>query len=299
MARCVTHLVLCACTVWAMACGDDGSAKDASARTSPRPAASSLSPLEDGPAVENASAIEGTFDVRGHGLYIACRGDGSPTVVYFHGYTGSSANAGLLPELLGGRRRVCVYDRANTGRSELIPGPVTGKDSVQDLGALLAAAHVPGPYVLLGASFGGLIATMYAATYPDDVAGMVLLDATLPDAPSVERRFVPKDERLQQADWRGTSERFDRFTTYLQAQAVAGSTPRIPVTYIAASRLDLPPSWPATRITAAIRRTQRTFLDGFAPGRLLVVDTPHYMEPLIPERIAREVERVIRAAAER
>ena len=66
--------------------------------------------------------------------------------------------------------------------------------------------------------------------------------------------------------------------------------------YLAADPPDLPPTWSVERLTVAIRRIQRQYVGRFSPGRLVPVATPHYMEPLIPERIAREVERVIAAA---
>ena len=82
--------------------------------------------------------------------------------------------------MLRDEHRICVYDRANVDRSDDVPGLRTGESSVTDLHRLLDAAGVEPPYVLLGASFGGLISYSYAATYPDEVVGMVLLDAQIP-----------------------------------------------------------------------------------------------------------------------
>jgi pimeloyl-ACP methyl ester carboxylesterase len=90
-------------------------------------------------------------------------------------------SSGLIPGYLRDRAQVCIYDRTNVGFSDPLPGPLSGNDAVRDLHRLLSAAHIRGPYVLLGRSFGGLIAVMYAATYPEDVSGIVLLDAPLPD----------------------------------------------------------------------------------------------------------------------
>ena len=80
--------------------------------------------------------------------------------------------------------RVCAYDRPGTildnthfSRSNPVPMPRTAQDVVTDLHALLHAANISGPYVLVGHSFGGLFVRLYASTYPDDVTGMVLVDA--------------------------------------------------------------------------------------------------------------------------
>jgi pimeloyl-ACP methyl ester carboxylesterase len=144
-----------------------------------------------------------------------------------------------------------------------------------------------------------LLADMYAASYPDDVAGMVLLDAPLPDTFKYEGRYLPKDDLPKPDDWKDSPERVDDLTTFRQAQELQGKEPRIPVTYIGAKRMELPPSYPRKEITAAERRLQRDFLNRFAPGRLVLADSPHYMEPAIPKLIAREVTRLITRSAER
>jgi pimeloyl-ACP methyl ester carboxylesterase len=76
--------------------------------------------------------------------------------------------------------RVCVYDRAGRGWSESADVPQGGAQIATDLHTLLDRAHVPGPYVLAGHSFGGLYVLAFAARYPDEVAGMVLVDSTAP-----------------------------------------------------------------------------------------------------------------------
>ncbi len=304
MAKRVLQLASCLCAAALFACGENPPSR---AETGPAPVRSAT-PGQD-PAFEDPTAIEGRFDVGGHHLYISCRGSRAPTVVYLHGYGRGRASAGLVPDLIARRgQRVCVYDRANVGRSDLIAGPQTGEDSVRDLHALLRVAHVPGPYVLLGSSFGGLISVMYADAHPRQVAGMVLLDASLPGDLSIDERFLGADERLRQEDWAGTSERFDRWTTYRQARRIRGVSLQMPVTYLVARRrefpitylgrrrLDLPATWPARAMATAIRRMQRDFVASLPRGRLVTVDAAHYMEPVIPERIAREVERVIEAS---
>lgn len=241
------------------------------------------------------SVIAGRFDAGGHKLYLECRGAGSPTVVYLHGSVkvrgaGGGRNAGQVATRLDGDHRVCVYDRANVGRSDSMPGPLTGESSAKDLHALLASADVRGPYVLLGASLGGAIADIYAAAYPADVAGMVLLDSTLPPYLGMYKRLFPPGSGPQPGEWKGEAERLDRLTTFRQAGKIQGRKPKIPVTYIGIKSLLSP------RITAVIRRAQRAFVDRFSPGRLIVLDVPHSMESVVPERIAKEVERVIALA---
>ena len=75
---------------------------------------------------------------------------------------------------------VCVYDRAGRGWSDATDGPQDGAHIAADLHTLLDRADIPGPYVLAGHSFGGLYVQSFAAQFPDQVAGMVLLDSTAP-----------------------------------------------------------------------------------------------------------------------
>ena len=74
-----------------------------------------------------------------------------------------------------------MYDRAGRGWSDAADGPQDGAHIAADLHTLLERAHVPGPYVLAGHSFGGLYVLSFAAKFPDQVAGMVLLDSTAPE----------------------------------------------------------------------------------------------------------------------
>ena len=136
------------------------------------PAASSAS----SPGAARSGPFSGLVDIGDRSLYLRCEGEGSPTVILeagrFASDTWDAVLAGVAP-----LTRVCLYDRANQGLSDPAPLPRSGQDVVKDLHALLMAADVPGPFVLVGATMGGLFTRLYAATYPDDVVGMVLSNA--------------------------------------------------------------------------------------------------------------------------
>jgi pimeloyl-ACP methyl ester carboxylesterase len=130
-------------------------------------------------------------DVGDHSLWIGCTGTGSPTVVLESGLAESSFYWARISATVSETTRVCVYDRAGRGRSETAPAPQDGLAAAADLHTLLAASGNPGPYVLAGHSSGGVYVRIFAAEYPDEVAGMVLLDAQpvdpfteLPDYPA-------------------------------------------------------------------------------------------------------------------
>ena len=117
------------------------------------------------------------IDVGGHRLHINCLGQGSPTVVLDHVGAANSAQWALIQPRLAAGTRVCAYDRAGFGWSDrAAPGSRDGQTAVRELHTLLTNAGERGPFVLVGHSYGGRIAKLYAATYPRQVAGMLLVD---------------------------------------------------------------------------------------------------------------------------
>ncbi|SDR89138.1 alpha/beta hydrolase fold [Friedmanniella luteola] len=120
-------------------------------------------------------------DVDGHRLHLDCRGEGSPTVVLSNGLGGSSAGWARIMGPVAATARVCAYDRAGQGWSDDVASPRDGVQSAEDLHTLLAVAGEHGPYVLVGHSTGGTVAMTYAARYPDQVVGLVLLDSASPE----------------------------------------------------------------------------------------------------------------------
>jgi len=131
-----------------------------------------------------------TYDVAGHRMYLRCEGAGSPTVLLSNGAGERSSSWAWIAPVVARDTRVCSYDRAGQGWSDSA-GPQDGTALATDLHALLQVAQVPGPYLLAGHSTGGVYNMIFAARYPDETAGMVLLDSAtpeqfaLPDYPSV------------------------------------------------------------------------------------------------------------------
>ncbi len=131
--------------------------------------------------IESAYPAPGkTYAVGDHRLHLDCHGTGGPTVVLFNGLGEFSASWARITGPVSATTRVCAYDRAGQGWSDDVAGPQDGETAARDLHAVLAAAGEQGPYVLVGHSIGGPYALDYAAAYPRDVAGMVLLDSSSP-----------------------------------------------------------------------------------------------------------------------
>jgi pimeloyl-ACP methyl ester carboxylesterase len=131
--------------------------------------------------LENAYPAPGkTYSVGDHRLHIDCQGTGGPTVVLFNGLGEISASWARISDDARATTRVCAYDRAGQGWSDDAARPQDGATAAEDLHTLLAAAGEKGPFVLVGHSIGGPYAMTYAEQYPEQVAGIVMLDSSSP-----------------------------------------------------------------------------------------------------------------------
>lgn len=149
------------------------------------------------------------IDIGGYRLQINCTGKGKPTAILLAGAGDFSFDWALVQPELSRSMRVCSYDRAGAAWSDLGPTPRTMRQEVYELRRLLQQAGVRGPYVLVGHSYGGLLARVYAESYPRDVAGMVLVDPTHEDTQlmfqgkvgrvreSAQRRSVPPVQSMR------------------------------------------------------------------------------------------------------
>jgi pimeloyl-ACP methyl ester carboxylesterase len=127
-------------------------------------------------------AVHGLYRAADARLFMDCRGAGRRTVVLDSGLgVDSNATWAAVRPAVARFARVCQYDRAGMGSSPPGPRPRTSQRMVDELRALLRAAGVAPPYVLVGASFGGLNAQLFASEHPREVTGVVLVDGLHPD----------------------------------------------------------------------------------------------------------------------
>jgi pimeloyl-ACP methyl ester carboxylesterase len=126
-------------------------------------------------------------DVGGYRLHIHCSGSedesGGPTVVMDAGIGECSPGWGLVQSEVARFARVCTYDRAGLGWSDSAPTARTSLQIVNELHALLTNAEIKRPYIMVGHSFGGLNMRLYASQFPEEVAGLVQVDASHEDWP--------------------------------------------------------------------------------------------------------------------
>ena len=219
---------------------DTGSEQSRSAASSPAYPTPDFSQQSD--------ELEGSFEVGNHELFIHCEGTGSPAVVHLHGLGGTYRNSFGISGDIAEDTRFCSYDRINMGYSDKALGRRTAQESVAELHTLLAAADIESPYVRVGASFGGLTATMYAAAYPGDVIGMVLLDGTLPTQNQYLDVLRPDQRRNVLRAAQANRERIDVVASLAQARRLLPAVPAVPMTYLAARPIEVPPSWPRKEV---------------------------------------------------
>jgi pimeloyl-ACP methyl ester carboxylesterase len=193
-------------------------------------------------------------------MYLTCRGSGSPIVVLISGTGGAADEWTTLPPLsspsstaapaeavlpaLSADSRVCAYDRPGTTREDgapspttPVPQPTTALDGARDLRALLDASGERGPLVLVGASWGGMIAQLYARTYPRQVAGLVLVDSA---STWLAQTLSPDQWRawmavIAAAPGDSVAER-PAYDPTLQEFAAAAAAPELPATVLSSDR---------------------------------------------------------------
>jgi pimeloyl-ACP methyl ester carboxylesterase len=144
------------------------------------------------PIERPAQHVDALVDVGSGRLHLRCDGAGNVTVLLVAGWGGSTESWATVDSSLADSARVCSYDRFGTGTSDVPTTTQTFGTQASDLAALLRSAGEPGPYVVVGHSFGGAEAVTFAARYPDEVAGLMLLDATPPTWPAASCA-VPDD----------------------------------------------------------------------------------------------------------
>ncbi len=130
-----------------------------------------------------------SVDIGGRSLNILCSGAGAPPVIFESGGPGPGLEWESFQTEVSKFTQACSYDRAGEGWSDLGPFPRTSVAISRDLHELLKRAGVPAPYVLAGASFGGLNSRVYGGLYPNEVAGMILIDSAHEDEPRRAPKF--------------------------------------------------------------------------------------------------------------
>lgn len=264
----------------------------------------------------------GLVDIGDHRkMYLECSGRGSPTVVLISG-KGNRADtwSAAAPDTPGPTvfptiakfTRVCAYDRPGTvgalapepTRSDPVPLPVTAAAGAADLQALLTAAKVPGPYVLVGHSMGGTIARLVASEHGDEVAGLVLEDALSEDLYS----GLTADQRAVFERLNGEPESYDNVKSFEEIRAAPPVRP-MPVVVLTAGLPQLTPEVIASGqlpsdVTQAFadalwtaQMQAQDYLAALFPGgrHIMVANSTHYIHVDRPQVVIDAIRDVVDA----
>jgi pimeloyl-ACP methyl ester carboxylesterase len=249
-------------------------------------------------------ALGSLVDVGGRSLYVSDSGTAGPTVVLESGLGDLAAPWSGLVTDIAGFARVVSYDRPNTeaSASDPAPAPRTGNDVVTDLHAMLESAAIPGPYVLVGHSIGGIFVRLYASQYPDDVAGLVLVDASHEDQFEREQEFAPPELLEMVIQIASTNaEGVDLDASLAQVAEARTATPLqpMPLVVLGAGQIDpakWPEGWPREeqeRLNAELQEDLASLVPG---GRLIVAEqSTHYIHQTQPDLVLDAIRQVVEA----
>ncbi len=166
----------------------------------------------------------------GRRLYLYCEGVGAPVVVLDSGLGDGASSWRKVQDQIASKTRVCAYDRAGYGKSDPGPLPRDTQSEVDDLTALLKAAQVPGPYVLVAHSMGSFNVRLFAYRHPKAVSGMVLVDPSADNQTAALATAAPTTMKLQEAGMQR-----------MRACAASDATPETLKTCSQPPPVDLPP----------------------------------------------------------
>ena len=263
----------------------------------------------DETATTGVSGEEMLVDIGGRRLYIYCMGEGSPTVILEHGMATESGSWATVQQAVAQFTRVCAFDRAGRGTSDPAPTPRTSEDMVADLHALLANAGVPGPYILVGNSLGGFNARIFAHKYPDEVAGLVLVDSMHQDQFAQIEKALPPETPNDPEEFKAfrqsftkdykdpakNPEGFDQLASHEQGRAVT-SLGDLPMIVLAASQFRM--MIPDPRFGAFMQNMwhdlQRDLASLSTKGKFVAVeDSGHFIQIDKPQAVIDAIREVV------
>jgi pimeloyl-ACP methyl ester carboxylesterase len=231
------------------------------------------------------------IDVGGYRLWLHQEGQGQPTVILESGWGETSTVWSAVQPAVAQWTHVCSYDRAGLGRSDPTRAPRHSRQLVTDLHTLLDVAGIRPPLILVGHSFGGLNCQLYAKLYPDEVAGLVLVESSHPDQIDRSIACLTSEQwtayrQLADPVGSGTTTIDDIQESDRQVRE-AGPLPDIPVIVVTGALRDPDPvpeewNWPQEEMRAMWFEMQADLVASVPRGKQVMAQCGHDVPRLQP-----------------
>lgn len=293
----VAGLAIVAAALAGVACGGGAGARSSGGALPGPSSTTSTAPRPTG-------TVDGLVAIGGGRLHLRCTGEGRSTVVLVAGWGDGGDSWSDMESRLTGHARVCTPSRFGTGTSDPPPRPQTFTTEADDLHELLATAGEPGPYVLVGHSFGGAEAVAFTARHSSEVVGLALIDtspaiwpqavcAVPADAGAMAGVFAETCRQLHDAG--GNPEHLDGVPAFAEVAAIRslGDVPAVVLTRAEPVYAGLAPA-AAHDLATAWSEGQHAWSALSTRSRLVPVDTQeHYVHLADPDLVAGELLRLL------
>ena len=278
---------------------------DTTLTTTPTPASSPApTTTSAATATRPTATVDELIGAQGERVYVRCNGSGATTVLLIAGFEGSSDAWAKIEPAISERTRVCVHDRPGTGLSDPAVATATFATQAADLRQMLTTVGEPGPYVVVGHSFGGVEAVTFASEFADEVTGLVLVDASPVAWP--EALCAVADDGSDAADMirgfcnglsdpSGNAEHLDVFAAFAGAGAIT-SLGSLQMSVITAVDRQLPglAADEVARLTDAWNLGQQQWGHLSSASRMVpVADTSHDIQLDHPDVVVDEIVRFL------
>jgi pimeloyl-ACP methyl ester carboxylesterase len=233
---------------------------------------------------------------QGRHIETTCRGSGGPAVLLDAGLGNTYDVWNAVIDHVSAFTTVCAYNRASLGRSEPRPVSHGAESDAADLHALVTALHLPPPYIIVGASFGGLGTQLFARRHPAETAGVVLVDAIAPGwddrleamlTPKqvADRRAIPNGEDVSNEDIRASE----------RDVAAGPAFPPVPLVVLRHGQpFDVPADWPRAKVEALWAALQNGLVSLSPTSALLVATSSgHRIHQQQPDLVADAIHAVV------
>ena len=248
---------------------------------------------------DDAALVSGSINIGSYSLFYSCAGTGSPTVFMEHGLGGDVRQWTDVFREVAKRTRVCDYSRVNAKLSDSVAGTHTVKDNVADAHALLTKLGIPGPYVLVGFSWGGLVSQAYASAYPADVVGMVLVNSNnANEARTYWAHLTPDQVATDKVETAAPNpEQVDILASYDEVRA-APHLPDVPLVVLTGTQTDptiWPPGWDPATFDKLQAGLQADLVKLTTKGTQVLVDAGHDIPEEHPDAVVAAIDQVLQA----